>query len=331
MKGTVTVALVGVALGCVGLAMYLKPGPVLVVRSTSSEVPTRTAPSSGAATASEKMSDWNEVGRLGRREGSSLAVEFAVATNLKKFVDDRAGDPREGSFYFAAKSLEVCSASVFANQVAESHQREKSGHGRRDGTSPPADVALSVAAREKLSKICEGVRVGPELTELDVAAEGASNGDRFFAAAGPEPIFVMRAARSAPKNIESVIALANDYGNPYMLSSALEVLGMPHVMANLVVADEPVALLTAEKQAAMRTAFQLLKCDFGANCGKESPEVLFECAMTSMCNAESLDDVLKREFLRAGSRNEWSQVEAYRQRFADAIRRGDKWITLGKR
>jgi len=330
MKKIVVPVVVGIVLVCIALAIYLKPSQT-VTRAMPPEKSALSTPSNAIATRGGDAAIQEQLAKLGGVGASDLALQFASATNYKQFVDERAANPSAGSYFFAVRSLDVCSAALFANQMAQSPRQEKSAERTEPITATEPSKSPAAAARMKLSKLCEGVRIVPEeLTEIVVVADGSKMGDRFFSASGPEPLFVMRAAKSEPKNLDALIALARDARNPYMVSSALEVLGLPHLMPKLTVAGEVVATLLPEQQAAMRTAFQLLRCDFGANCGADSPEVLFDCAMSRSCKARSLDDALRTDFLRPGSRNDWSQVEAYRLRFADAIKKGDTWIVVNR-
>jgi len=266
------------------------------------------------------------------RPTSRLAMEFANALNYKRFVDDRDADPANGSFMFGAKALYFCSLVLLDTQMTAKRAKfsEDSTAPRTTQPSgkPGAGMTVQETARQSLAKLCEGVRIGPELTELQVAAEGSKAGDRFYAALGPDAPMLMRAVKSKPQDVGALIALTNDSSNPYALTAALEVLSFPHVIKDLTVFGEPVKRLPPHEQAAMTAAFELVKCDFGANCGRGSPEVLIDCALSGSCKAETLGDVVKMDYERRETRPDWSMVESYRQKISESIREGRPWLNL---
>jgi hypothetical protein len=251
------------------------------------------------------------------RFGSELQLAFDTSKRLKDFVEKADANPSQGSYFYATRVTNLCGLIMQIAPIAKV-------------SSTSSDDPRAQQARQTLESKCQGI------TSKDIASEpvlkrlGAEKGDLVLGTMGADD-----STKSILSKRNELLNLVFTLSDTNLLAEALAMMSLPGVSKEIVFNGQPVNAMPAADAKAFQIALNLVACDLGKNCGRESLEMQFYCA-TGACNHDSLDALIKaREASVAGSRLDWNQVTSFRKTLANSISQGNKsaitWIDRSNR
>jgi hypothetical protein len=280
-------------------------------------IPVRT----GAGPVSGKVTALREGGPLAQNTGpwsamspdsaalnaAMIRYRFETSLDYRALFDElmRSGDA-EGKF-FAAKMLSNC-ADVGAKSLDEVMSEFVAS------IPPDAPFAAErVAAFRQIKEPCAGFSGRkPDADEIErLLEDGARSGD-------PRARSWMLARNTLDSSADTMAVAARllESGDPYALNNVANFLFRANRPAIMVDG----ALVDAADLDAAQMAWDLVACDHGWPCGRDSEPMLSMCARDGLCAAQTFEELIRTEL---GILASFERVQAFRARILAALARKD--------
>ena len=290
------------------LRAAVRMGPGLAVRSGTAGSGKVTAPrTAGEPDATNARAGTSNPVNSAALNATMIRHRFETALDYRALYDElmRSGEP-EGKF-FAAKMLFEC-----VDVGAKSFDAVINAF----IASVPPDAphaAARIAAFRQMKEPCarfSGRQIDPAEIER-LFAEGARSGD-------PRALSRMLAQDKLDPSSDAmaVAARALESGDPYALNNVATFL----FRANRLDQTIDGALVDRADIDAAQMAWDLVACDHGWPCGRDSEPLLHMCARDGLCGAQTFEELIRDEL---GILASFDRVQYFRDRILAALSRKD--------
>jgi hypothetical protein len=242
-----------------------------------------------------------------------LAKRFFAATDFKEFIEYAVKHPELGGYTYAVHVLSFCSYVAGLLQANE----KSAASAEKSAASAADDPRVAESARSLKTK-CANISKSDIASMQDLIKKGLEEQDRFIAAMGGK--YSIAYSGEAPVNGPEVVRTALS-GDPVLALSAGQVLLHHRLAQNVLFQGKPLAQYSRDERKEISAALDLLQCELGNPCGRESFALQAVCAYGN-CGFNSVEELTKAKFMQPGSRFDWNRVIMYRDSMAQGIRSG---------